>query len=124
MSTPTETIQEFTRALTGGDVDAALAFYEPDAVFQAQPGAPAVTGATAIREALEGFAALKPTMTNDVAKVHEARDVALMVIRWRLEGTSPDGEPVEMAGTSADVLRRRPDGGWGIVVDDPWGGEA
>jgi hypothetical protein len=26
-----------------------------------------------------------------------------------------------MAATSADVLRRRPDGSWGIVIDDPWG---
>jgi hypothetical protein len=26
-----------------------------------------------------------------------------------------------MAATSADVLRRRGDGSWGIVIDDPWG---
>jgi hypothetical protein len=26
-----------------------------------------------------------------------------------------------MEATSADVLRRRPDGSWGIVIDDPWG---
>jgi hypothetical protein len=23
---------------------------------------------------------------------------------------------------SADVMRRRDDGSWGILVDDPWGG--
>jgi len=27
-----------------------------------------------------------------------------------------------MAAKSADVLRRRPDGSWGILIDDPWGG--
>ena len=121
MTTPTETIQAFTRALTEGDVDAALSFYEPDAVFQAQPDAPALSGAPAIREALEGFAALEPSMTNDVVKVHEAGDIALLVVDWQLRGTSPDGQPVEMGGTSADVLRRRDGGGWGILVDDPWG---
>ena len=122
MSTPTETIRAFTRALTAGDVDTALGFYEPDAVFQADPGAPVISGEVAIRQALEGFAALDPAMTNDVAKVHEAGDIALMVIRWQLRGTAPDGQSVEMGGTSADVLRRRDGGGWGILVDDPWGG--
>lgn len=123
MSTPVETIERLTRAFNEGDVDTALALYEPDAVFQAEPGAPAISGGAAIREALEGFAALKPSMTSEIAKVHEAGDVALMVIRWQLRGTSPDGQPVEMGGTSADVLRRREDGNWGIAVDDPWGGE-
>jgi uncharacterized protein (TIGR02246 family) len=123
MSTPVETIERLTRAFNEGDVDTALALYEPDAVFQAEPGTRAISGGAAIREALEGFAALKPSMTSEIAKVHEAGDVALMVIRWQLRGTSPDGQLVEMGGTSADVLRRREDGNWGIAVDDPWGGE-
>ena len=122
MSTPAETIERFTRAMNEGDVEAALALYEPDAVFQAEPGAPAVTGPVSIREAIGGFAALKPSMTGELVKVHEAGDVALVINRWRCSGTSPDGKPVELAGTSADVLRRRDDGSWGILVDDPWGG--
>lgn len=124
MSTPAETIERFTRAMNEGDVETALALYEPDAVFQAAPGTPAITGAAPIRAALGGFAALNPSMTGAIAKVHEAGDVALVINRWRLSGTGPDGQPVELAGTSADVLRRREGGGWGILVDDPWGGEA
>jgi ketosteroid isomerase-like protein len=56
--------------------------------------------------------------------VVEARDTALVAYRWQLEGTAPDGSPVEMAGMSADVLRRRPDGSWGVLIDDPWGAGA
>jgi ketosteroid isomerase-like protein len=41
--------------------------------------------------------------------------------RWTLAGTRPDGAAIEMKGVSADVLRRRADGSWGIVIDDPWG---
>ena len=57
-------------------------------------------------------------------RVRAAGDTALVSNRWRLTGATPDGTPVEMAGTSADVLRKRPDGTWGIVIDDPWGSAA
>ncbi len=51
-----------------------------------------------------------------------AGDVALVQNRWQLEGTQPDGSPIEMHGHSADVLRRASDGSWRILIDDPWGG--
>jgi ketosteroid isomerase-like protein len=46
--------------------------------------------------------------------------VATVVNNWRLSGSAPDGTPVSMSGTSADVMRHRPDGTWGILIDDPW----
>jgi ketosteroid isomerase-like protein len=60
-------------------------------------------------------------MSGSVEKVIEAGDTALVAYRWTLEGTAPDGSPVDMAGTSADVLRRRANGSWGVLIDDPWG---
>jgi ketosteroid isomerase-like protein len=38
-----------------------------------------------------------------------------------LDGTGPDGQPLRLSGTSADVLRRRPDGTWALRIDEPWG---
>jgi ketosteroid isomerase-like protein len=60
-------------------------------------------------------------MTGKIEKVLCAGDTALVANRWTLAGTGPDGSPIEMGSTSADVLRRRSDGSWGIVIDDPWG---
>jgi ketosteroid isomerase-like protein len=51
-----------------------------------------------------------------------AGDTALVINAWTLAGTGPAAEPVRMAAKSADVLRRREDGSWGILIDDPWGG--
>jgi uncharacterized protein (TIGR02246 family) len=122
-ATPEEVIERLARSLSEGDVDAALTLYEADAAFVPEPGA-IVHGHEAIREALAGFAALEPELTGEIEKVVEADGTALVVNRWALTGTRPDGQPIEMAGLSADVMRRRPDGSWAVLIDDPWGGAA
>jgi uncharacterized protein (TIGR02246 family) len=118
---PEEVIELLTVSLNRGDVDAAITLYESEAVFAPQPGEE-VTGLEAIRDALKQFAALKPQLRGKITNVLTAGDVALVQNRWQLEGTQPDGSPVEMRGHSADVLRRASDGGWRILIDDPWGG--
>ena len=70
-TTPDATIQQFARHLNEGDLDAALALYEPDATFLPDPGSE-VTGLDAIRAALEGFFALRPTLAGDIQRVVEA----------------------------------------------------
>ena len=117
---PEAVIERFSRLLAEGDLDAMVELYEPDATFAPQPGE-TVMGRDAIRSALGAFLAVRPRMTGTIEKVLCAGDTALVANRWSLSGTAPDGSAVEMAATSADVLRRRPDGSWGIVIDDPWG---
>ena len=120
-TTPQQTIEEFSTLLAAGDLAGLLGLYEEDAVFAPEPGR-AVSGLPAIREALEAFLALRPQMTGEVRKVLVAQDTALVMNRWQLRGNGPNGEAIELAGTSADVLRRCADGSWRIVIDDPWGG--
>jgi uncharacterized protein (TIGR02246 family) len=117
--TPGETIEMFATKLNTGDVSGALGLYEPDATFVVEPGT-AVVGREAIRGALEGFAALQPVLDGEIDQVVCTDDVALVVNRWTLSGTGPDGHPVRLAGRSADVLRRAPSGEWRIVIDNPW----
>jgi uncharacterized protein (TIGR02246 family) len=120
---PEAVIERFSQLLAKGDLDAMVELYEPDATFAPQPGE-SVSGHDAIRSALDAFLAVQPRMTGTIEKVLRAGDTALVANRWSLTGTSPDGSPVEMGATSADVLRRRPGGSWGIVIDDPWGAAA
>jgi uncharacterized protein (TIGR02246 family) len=119
--TPEDTITRFSALLAEGDLDALLELYEPHATFVPRPGEP-VSGHDAIRAALRGFLELDPRMTGKIERVLTAGETALVANRWTLAGTGPDGGRLEMAGVSADVLRRRTDGSWGIVIDDPWGG--
>ena len=121
-STPEGVIEDFAKRLSRGDVEGALDLYEPEATFVVEPGT-AVRGTAAIREALCGFAAMRPTLSGEIQGVRRGGDVALVLNRWSLNGEGPDG-PVEMSGTSADVLRRQQDGSWRVLIDDPWGGSA
>ncbi|MGQ0651307.1 MAG: YybH family protein [Betaproteobacteria bacterium] len=117
---PEEAVQAFFDAFNSGNLEAVVALYEPQAQLVAQPGQTA-EGHAAIREALNGFLAMKPTLTPEKKALVAAGDIALSVLRWKLEGTGPDGAPVQLQGTTSDVLRKQADGRWLFVIDNPWG---
>jgi uncharacterized protein (TIGR02246 family) len=122
MPGPIDTVNRLVDAINRGDLERAAALYEPEAVLVVQPGKLA-RGPVQLREALAGFIALKPTLRSEAQEVIEAEDVALYLSRWSLRGTDPAGKAVEMAGESADILRRQEDGRWLIALDNPWGGQ-
>ena len=117
---PFDAVTQFVNAMHQGDLETALSMYEPGASLVAQPGV-VVTGTLALRKALAGFVALKPTMTSEAYQAVEAGDVALYCSRWSLRGTDPAGNPVQMGGRSSDILRRQPAGNRLIALDNPWG---
>jgi uncharacterized protein (TIGR02246 family) len=119
---PARTVARLAEAINRGDLDAALALYESNAVMVARPGQLA-RGTAELRPALAGFIALKPALRIEAEQVVEAGDVALYLGRWSLRGTGPDGKPVAMSGESSDVLRRQKDGRWLIALDNPWGAQ-
>lgn len=118
--TPKGVYDLFVSAFNAGNLDAVMAMYESGASFVPEPGK-LVTGAGAIRETMSGFLALKPTMSIEEPRVIPSGDLALISARWTLAGTGPDGNPVNLSGQSADVLRRQPDGTWLLVIDNPYG---
>lgn len=117
---PLDAVTQFVNAMNQGDLETALSMYEPGASLVVKPGV-VVTGTLALREALTGFVALKPTMTSEAHQVVETGDVALYCARWSLCGTDPAGNLVQMSGRSSDILRRQRDGNWLIALDNPWG---
>jgi uncharacterized protein (TIGR02246 family) len=124
-SGPLDTINNLTEAINRGDLEAMLKFFEPNAVLvvQALAGQPAqiARGAVAIREAYAGFVSLKPTLRREVQQIVEADGIALHSSKWTLTATSPEGKKVERTGVSTDVLRKRSDGLWLILIYNPYG---
>jgi len=120
INTPEEALHAFVRAFNQRNIDAIMALYESQPTMMAEPGQ-AVEGRTAVRETINGFLSMKPTLTLEKHKIVPAHDLALSVMKWSLTGTDPAGQPLRLEGTSADVLRQQPDGRWLFAIDNPWG---
>ena len=116
---PVELDQLFGEALSSGNLEALLALYEPDASFNPEPGQE-VHGKADIRQALEGFLAMKPKITMETKTLAQTADVALCTARWQINGNGPDG-PIELSGQSVEVARKQSDGSWLFIIDNPFG---
>ena len=115
--TPEEVNERLIDALTRGAVDAAIAMYEPEASFVNEREV--VTGHTAIRAILEAFIAVKPQFKIEPKPTVQSGDIALTGNHWSLTGTDAEGNPMQMSGSSLEVVRRGSDGNWRFVIDNP-----
>ncbi len=116
---PGDVQQDFLQAFNAGDITALMAVYEPGAAFVAEPGQ-VVTETTGIRDALNGFLSMKGTLSLKKQTVVAAGDIALLHGEWDLQGTGPDGNPVEMTMRTSEVVRRQANGSWLYVIDNPY----
>ena len=119
-ATPEQVLASIVDGINAADLDALLPLYEPEAAFATGPGSLA-HGTPGVRDALAGFIAMQGTLALDVTRVLEVGDLALVTGVWSFDGTGPDGEPVRLTASNADVLRRQADGTWRFVIDNPWG---
>lgn len=117
---PLDVVAQLVTSMNACDLEAALTLFEPGAAFVMKPGI-VVQGTAGIRQALEGFMALKPKLTIEAQQIVQAGDVAQYCARWSLKGIDPTGAAVQLGGRSSSILRRQPDGRWLFLVDNPWG---
>jgi uncharacterized protein (TIGR02246 family) len=109
-------------AVHRGDLEAAVALYEPNASYVLDSGHVAF-GREAIREVFQGYLALKPKFTMQVRLAYcGGGDLALTGTTWSVTGIN-EGKPFTTGGKSVEVVRRQPDGTWLFVVDNPHGAE-
>ena len=118
--TPEQVLQSIVDGINAGNLDALMPLYGPEAAFATQPGSLA-DGLPGVRGALASFISMRGKLDLKVTRVLKASDLALVITVWSFTGTGPDGQPVNLATKSADVLRRQSDGSWRMVIDNPWG---
>ena len=56
-----------------------------------------------------------------VKRVLQASNLALMITEWSINGTEPEGKPINLTGKGTVVLRQQSDGTWLMVIENPWG---
>ena len=113
-------IEANNAAVSAGDIEAALATFEPNAAMVAQPGV-TVTGTEALRGAFQQFLAINPKIAATGHDIVQAGDIALHSFTWKMSAKATDGSPIEQNGFSVVVLRKQPDGRWLMVIDNPFG---
>ena len=118
-SAPLEVDRMFVRAMNEHDIETVMQTYDESTVFVQGPGRENISGLDNIRRVIEEFLALKPTLTVALKQFVQADDIALFSVEWVLEGTDGDGERVLMRGADSNVVRRRDDGSWFTLIDNP-----
>lgn len=101
--TPAEVLNTVTEGINTGNLDSLMTLYEVDACFASQPGQLA-KGPDSVRQSLRNFIDLKGKLDLKVKRVLQTSDLALVTTEWSFNGTGTDGNPVNMAAKSADVL--------------------
>ncbi len=110
---PEEAPELAAQALSDGDLEAAMAQYEPEARLvtwlAGSGGGP--------HDALADFMALRLPLAVQVGTVLRAPGLALVLCERHTAGTGPDGEEVKYRGNGCAVVRAQPDGTWRIAAD-------
>jgi ketosteroid isomerase-like protein len=110
------------RAYQDGDIDGLMDLYEDGSLLVTEPGGDVARGADAVRGALEQFLSMGADFRIEKTETLDGDDLAIAYSSWKMTGgTGPDGNPLDLAFTTGDVLRRQPDGSWLFVLDNPWG---
>ena len=115
--------QAWADAFNAGDLPRLMRMYEQDAVLIPGPGASPLRGHAAIKSALKAFLALGGSLSFTPRHWLTCGDVAMGGIAFVMHGGhDADGNPIDLAGTTAEVARRQPDGSWKYLIDHPFGG--
>ncbi len=118
--TPLETVEQLDVAFNRGNLEAILEFYEDGATVVLEPGR-LVTGKAALRQAFALILRSRLIARQVKTNVIETGDLALFTSKWSLINTGSDSTIPARVGFATTILRKQPDGGWRIVIDNSWG---
>jgi ketosteroid isomerase-like protein len=118
--TPEEFLSTQVQEFNNGNIGFLMTLYESDACLAVKPDQ-VVRGLENIRRGMQGFIDAGGKLEARVKRVLQANELILMITEWSINGTEPDGKPINLTGRGTVVLRRQADGGLLIVIENPWG---
>jgi ketosteroid isomerase-like protein len=118
--TPEDLLNSQVEEFNKGNINFLMTLYEKEACFASKPGQ-VVKDLESIRRTLLGFIDMGGKLEAKVKRVLQANNLALLITEWSINGTEPDGTPINLTGRGTVVLRQQPDGTWLMVIENPWG---
>jgi uncharacterized protein (TIGR02246 family) len=110
---PEQICQLFQQYMAGGDIEALLSIYDPEAVFLNQSGE-VKHGRQGLREELAPLASAKAIFDFSIKQIIQSGDIALMHTQWTVSSPQP------MSAYAIEVARRQQDGAWCWLIGDPF----
>lgn len=101
-----------------GDIDGIVSMFHPDCLIFFPPDQPPKSGIAGARAAFEELLEVRPRIESDVTSEVIVGDTAMLCATWRV--LAPDGTVVA-EGRSTEVAKRLANGGWGYLIDCPYG---
>lgn len=112
----------YAKAILAHDLNGALEFYDTDSVLVSD-GQP-VRGRDAIKEIIATQVAMQPTSGSiETVFCVEQEGLALTRSKWHFNGEDTDGNAFEVMGSGSEDMRRKTDGTWVYLIDNPRGGD-
>jgi ketosteroid isomerase-like protein len=116
---PEEWPGQFEEKVNAGDLEGALALYEPVAAF-VRDSEEVVVGQSGMRAVLADLIAKKPRCASRVERFVVADDIAMLYTDFTMT-MGPAENAREVKSRAIEVLRRQPDGSWKLRIGDPNG---
>ncbi|RKQ69174.1 ketosteroid isomerase-like protein [Litorimonas taeanensis] len=104
--------------LQEGDLDGITSMFHPDCKVFFPPDQPPSLGIEGARTAFAGFMDIRPEIKSEVFSEVIIGDIALIRANWSV--VAPDGN-IMAEGQSTEVAKRFESGGWGYLIDCPYG---
>jgi ketosteroid isomerase-like protein len=113
---PVEAVELVSLAVSDGDLEAALAQYEAEAVLRPWSREPD-RDTDGVVETLIRLIDLRLPLSVRIRAVLPAGDLTLVLAERHIAGTGPDCERIQLSGPGATVVRRQQGGSWRIAAD-------
>jgi ketosteroid isomerase-like protein len=112
---PSEAAELVSLAVSDGDLDAAVAQYEPAAPLL--PWADDRPVSRTVAETMAAIMGLRLPLDTRLVAALPAAGLTMLVCERRINGVGPDGTPVSLHGVGCTVVRPQLDGSWRIAAD-------
>jgi ketosteroid isomerase-like protein len=110
----------FDDALNGGDVDALISLFHPEATMRMTDGN-VVAGVEALRPALGTLVSRRPTLHNTVRQSIVSGDLALLIVDWEMRVPVRGQRDLVDRGTATQVAHCVSPGKWLLRISNPLG---
>lgn len=117
---PADLPPAFDVALNGGDVDALISLFHPEATMRMTDGN-VVAGVEALRPALGTLVSGRPTLHNTVRHSIVSGDLALLIVDWEIRVPVPGQRDLVDRGTATQVAQCVAPDEWLLRISNPLG---